>query len=450
MKIIAPCFLVVFFIGNFQIFSQSISPDCIDAVPICKDILNSGVLNGAGTDDFNGATQSGCLLQGQNDGIESNAVWFRFRATATGQLGFNILPNEAGQDLDFAVYGPNPVCGSLGNPVGNDGTLVDCGISNIAIDFINDNDYTGVGINPATGTQTVTYAPFMQVQEGEEYLLLVNSYFGESNGFQLEFTGNVFSGSNQALDCSLVPNLLQEPEEVLCEGETYILDGTFENASTYRWSVDSTPDNGTDDFTVIAGATGPTYEAASNGIYRVEAIYPQGFSEYDEVELEFLPVNTPVVTNIDLVEFSNNNTIDISVEDASEYQFQLNDGNFQESGYFKNVPVGLNTVTINHISGCGTAEIPVMVSGYPKFFTPNGDGIHDTWNVVGLEGNTTGRVFIFDRYGKLLKQLATVAIGWDGTYNGKMMPSSDYWFRLEFTNADNELKIYKSNFTLKR
>ena len=43
--------------------------------------------------------------------------------------------------------------------------------------------------------------------------------------------------------------------------------------------------------------------------------------------------------------------------------------------------------------------------GYPKFFTPNGDGIHDAWNVLGIETLTDPNIFIFDRYGKLLKQL---------------------------------------------
>ncbi|MCM5662740.1 T9SS type B sorting domain-containing protein [Galbibacter mesophilus] len=450
MKNIAPILLVVIFVGTFQNYAQSISPDCIDAIPICKDILNSGTIEGIGTDDFNGALNSGCLLQGQNNAVESNSVWFRFTATATGQLGFNILPNTRGEDLDFAVYGPNPVCGSLGNPIGNDGTVVNCGVSNIVQDFFNDNDYTGVGINPATGDQSVTYAPYMQVQEGEEYLLLVNNYFGESDGFSLEFTGNVFTASQSVLDCSEVPDLLQEPEEVLCEGDVQTLDGTFAPATNYRWYVDDTPDDGTDNFNLIAGQNSATLDVTQTGIYRVEAIYPQGYSEYDDVFVEFLPVQDPIITNIDLVEFSNNNIIDITVENPEEYEFQLNDGDFQETGYFTNVPVGLNTVTINHLSECGTLEEEIMVSGYPKFFTPNGDGIHDTWNVVGLDMNTTGRVYIFDRYGKLLKQLYTTSQGWDGTFNGTPMPATDYWFKVEFIDDSNEEKIYKSNFTLKR
>ena len=70
--------------------------------------------------------------------------------------------------------------------------------------------------------------------------------------------------------------------------------------------------------------------------------------------------------------------------------------------------------------------------GYPKFFTPNGDGIHDNWNVLGVETLTNPSVFIFDRFGKLLKQLDVNSLGWDGTFNGRQLPSSDYWFRLDY------------------
>ena len=103
---------------------------------------------------------------------------------------------------------------------------------------------------------------------------------------------------------------------------------------------------------------------------------------------------------------------------------------------FLDVPPGLNTVIVNDKNGCGTLEQPFLVVGYPKFFTPNGDGIHDNWNVLGIEELIDPTIFIFDRYGKLLKQLDD-ATGWDGTFNGRELPSSDYWFRLDY-DQDNQ------------
>ncbi|MBC5836281.1 T9SS type B sorting domain-containing protein, partial [Flavobacterium sp. F372] len=93
---------------------------------------------------------------------------------------------------------------------------------------------------------------------------------------------------------------------------------------------------------------------------------------------------------------------------------------------------------------------PITVIDYPKYFTPNGDGIHDTWNVIGLN-QADAKLYIFDRYGKLIKQLSTAenSPGWDGTYNGLQAPSTDYWFTIDF-KENSEQKQFKSHFSLKR
>jgi len=50
---------------------------------------------------------------------------------------------------------------------------------------------------------------------------------------------------------------------------------------------------------------------------------------------------------------------------------------------------------------------------YPYFFIPNGDGINDTWQIIGIKGMPIFQIYIFDRFRKLLKQLDTD--GGDGT-----------------------------------
>ncbi|MBC8757723.1 T9SS type B sorting domain-containing protein, partial [Kordia sp. YSTF-M3] len=61
------------------------------------------------------------------------------------------------------------------------------------------------------------------------------------------------------------------------------------------------------------------------------------------------------------------------------------------------------------------------------------------------------KIYIFDRYGKLLKQISPAGQGWDGTYNGTPMPSADYWFRVEYVDPfDGNLKEFINHFTLKR
>ncbi|MCB0539930.1 MAG: T9SS type B sorting domain-containing protein, partial [Bacteroidetes bacterium] len=100
--------------------------------------------------------------------------------------------------------------------------------------------------------------------------------------------------------------------------------------------------------------------------------------------------------------------------------------------------------------GCGSVQVPVFVVDYPRFVTPNGDGYHDTWSVAGLDGlDPSARVYVFDRYGKLLKELAPSGPGWDGTFNGAPVPSDDYWFRIEY-DQDGAARQFTGHFTLKR
>ncbi len=148
--------------------------------------------------------------------------------------------------------------------------------------------------------------------------------------------------------------------------------------------------------------------------------------------------------------FAGNHAIEATAEGNGDYEFQLDNGPFQSSGIFENVSPGAHTVTIRDKNGCGYVTRKVGVIDYPAFFTPNGDGYHDTWNIIGIaDGDPTAKIYIFDRFGKLLKQLSPLGPGWDGNFGGTPMPSSDYWFRVDYTEGGN-VKQFKGHFTLKR
>ena len=93
-------------------------------------------------------------------------------------------------------------------------------------------------------------------------------------------------------------------------------------------------------------------------------------------------------------------------------------------------------------------DIESSILGHMKFFSPNGDGINDYWNVLGVSENfqPKTRVYIYDRRGKLLKDLSPLSKGWDGTYNGLTLPQDDYWFHVYFENG----KSYSGHFSLLR
>jgi gliding motility-associated-like protein len=91
----------------------------------------------------------------------------------------------------------------------------------------------------------------------------------------------------------------------------------------------------------------------------------------------------------------------------------------------------------------------------PEFLTPNNDGFNDVWNVRNVfTVDPKAQVYIFDRYGKLLKALSQSEPFWDGTFHGKQMPSNDYWYLVQLINEDSSglpmSQQLKGHFTLKR
>ncbi|SHH31052.1 T9SS type B sorting domain-containing protein [Winogradskyella jejuensis] len=149
--------------------------------------------------------------------------------------------------------------------------------------------------------------------------------------------------------------------------------------------------------------------------------------------------------------FTGNNMIIATATGNSTYEFSLDNGPWELVGEFENVTGGEHTVYVRDVNGCGILSRDITVIDYPKFFTPNGDGNNDTWTIKGINTQPTAVIYIYDRYGKLLKQLSPTSPGWDGTFNGNRMPSSDYWFTLEYTEpTNNETRTFSAHFALKR
>ena len=131
------------------------------------------------------------------------------------------------------------------------------------------------------------------------------------------------------------------------------------------------------------------------------------------------------------------------------YEYSLDALDWQSSPIFSGLENGSYTIFARDIQGCNlliSDEIQTIT--YPNYFTPNGDGYNDTW-VIKLPEAYAGLITIYDRYGKLIKQISSYGAGWDGTYNGGLLPATDYWFKVEYTEDDTR-KEFKSHFSLKR
>ena len=198
--------------------------------------------------------------------------------------------------------------------------------------------------------------------------------------------------------------------------------------------------------------------ALEHVVYTVEAVSALGCtsvitpaSTFDVIKSGPAANLTYTVTNA----FAENQIITITNDGYGVYQYSLDNGPRQISPIFENVPVGVHTVYVwdtRSADGysCGVEYIEnVETIDYPHYFTPNYDGIHDTWNIHGLVNQPYAKIYIFDRAGKLIKQISPTTDGWDGTYNGHLMPSDDYWFTVDYLEGINS-KQFKAHFALKR
>lgn len=172
-------------------------------------------------------------------------------------------------------------------------------------------------------------------------------------------------------------------------------------------------------------------------------------------------VNASAIANfgifdLDIVDDSDNNTITINPDNLGigDYEFSIDNETFsyQDEPFFENVKAGIHSIYIRDKNECGIKSIDVPIIGYPKFFTPNNDGYNDTWKVIGVNEQFYGnaKIYIFDRFGKLLHQVNPNDNGWDGTLNGRLLPSSDYWFSTEFVDIKGNVRVKKSHFSLIR
>lgn len=133
------------------------------------------------------------------------------------------------------------------------------------------------------------------------------------------------------------------------------------------------------------------------------------------------------------------------------YEYSIDGENWQPTGIFPNLPPGNYIISVRDLAPhCGvTVSNSVYTITYPSFFTPNGDGYNDTWKIDNLLKAYEAKIYIFDRYGKLLKEISPDGSGWNGTYNGNAVPADDYWFKIEYTTG-NTRNEFKSHFALKR
>lgn len=202
--------------------------------------------------------------------------------------------------------------------------------------------------------------------------------------------------------------------------------------------------------TELVGETNSSLMPTEGGTYKVIVTnLITGCENEDEMlVIESEPPATLTIERLTQA-FAENHVLLATAEGDGEYEYSLDNGPWQEEGLFTNLSAGQHKITARDKNGCGSDFDSEFIVDYPKYFTPNDDGYNDTWNIARIGENA--KIYIFDRYGKLLKQISPEGTGWDGTYNGNNMPTDGYWFTVEYTEpGTTDRKEFKDHFTLKR
>jgi gliding motility-associated-like protein len=205
------------------------------------------------------------------------------------------------------------------------------------------------------------------------------------------------------------------------------------------------------DYTYLwnTGETSESIMVTTGGDYEVTVSNLDGCSRLRRITVIISEPAT--ITSIDTVNAGTSSfgSAVINVTGLGDYEYRLDPlDSYQDSPTFENLVPGFYTAYVRDKNGCGTTTQDFSIVGYPRFFTPNNDGFNDYWQLLGVSVvfEPNSEIFIFDRFGKLLKQVSPQGPGWDGTFNDNPLPSNDYWFKATLMDGTE----FSSHFSLKR
>ena len=267
-----------------------------------------------------------------------------------------------------------------------------------------------------------------------------------------------------------LPNFTVTTPQIVCLNNLP-LNISVENPSdvyTYVW----TDQNGT----VLNSSSRDNIDISSGGNYKVTATTTNGTgcSREETIVINESNIATLESSFVTIIDESNNigseDNLSISIDiinndlGPGDYQFAIvnTDDNtripfagFQDEPLFENLEGGIYQIIVNDKNGCSPdTTLLVSVIQFPKFFTPNGDGRNDTWVVKGANQTfyPNASINIFNRFGKIVAQVPIDSQGWNGMYQGKLLPSDDYWYNITLIPADTSKPTInkKGNFSLLR
>lgn len=248
-----------------------------------------------------------------------------------------------------------------------------------------------------------------------------NTFYAEARSA----AGNCISLNRTAVSINFIDlPVLTDEELTFCENETVTLSAGLQN-QTYLWNT---------------GEITETINVSEAGIYTVTVTNASNCSNTKTINLG--QIDAPVIDAVQSDDYAIQVTL---ANEIGDFEYSIDGFTYQDNALFTNIEGGLYTVFAREKSGCGLTSLEYLHLVIPKFFSPNGDGINDVFNISGIEFYDSYEIAIFDRFGKLIKNSFNIPIDWDGTLNNQDLTATDYWYVITLENTVN-----KGHFSLKR
>ncbi|MBI9062944.1 MAG: T9SS type B sorting domain-containing protein [Marinilabiliaceae bacterium] len=219
-------------------------------------------------------------------------------------------------------------------------------------------------------------------------------------------------------------------ERSVCRPDTIMLDAG-DGFLSYRWH-----DNSSLDQYLLVHETGDYSVEVSDGCFLFQ----------DTMQVTFL--DSPIIARLDTSMYGQ--VVLYATGGLSPYTYGLN-GESQYENIFNDLDNGKYLLQVEDANGCSAEESIELSSvidlDVSEAVTPNSDGINDRWEIRGLERFPDSKIFIYNRYGKLLIEYLASDPGWNGEYLGRPVPSDAYWYIIEVIPLNKSLK---GHITLKR
>ena len=280
--------------------------------------------------------------------------------------------------------------------------------------------------------------------EGES--ITVKAEYGEGFNHKSEYTYGFTASYAGCQELKLAAKLnVDEPltgeiesNAPICAGTNIEMDASSYEAETYLWmKVDST--NEMSGSKAVTRLTQPTTFLlhVTRGVCDADAVYKAEVTE------------NPTIERVDSVDIRSRRIV---VSGGTPgYTYSVDNKEYDVMDTKIDLLFTSHMAYVMDANNCSDTmpfymEPPAII--VPPFFSPNGDATNEQWIPTNLkEVYPDALVTIFDRYGKKLAQYRANEEDWDGTYEGKMMPSTDYWYEIDIEEID---KQYIGHFTLIR